>query len=141
MATKLNPYLSFDGNAREAIEFYQSVLGGELTLSTFGEFGMEGPQAAQVMHAQLETPSGYTIMASDTPPDWKYSPGTNISMSLSGGSAEADELKGFFEKLSEGATVTMPIERQMWGDDFGMLTDKFGIAWLVNIAGEQNEQS
>ena len=134
MASRLNPYLSFQGNAREAIEFYQQVFGGELTLSTFGEYGMADENVAnQVMHAQLETPSGYTLMVSDTPPGMDYTPGTNITVSLSGD--DADDLRGYFTKLSEGGTVTMPLEKQMWGDEFGSCTDRFGIPWMANISG------
>ena len=133
MASRLNPYLNFDGNAREAMEFYQSVLGGELTVNTFGEYGDEGPTKDGVMHAQLETPSGFTLMASDTPPGMPLDKGASVSISLSGD--DSDQLRGYWEKLSEGAEVTMPLERQMWGDEFGMLTDRFGVQWMVNIAG------
>jgi len=133
MASRLNPYLNFQGNAREAIEFYQQVFGGELTLSTFGEYGMDGPMADQVMHAQLETPAGYTLMVSDTPPGMEHVPGTNITVSLSGDDTE--ELRGYFAKLSEGGTVSMPLEKQMWGDEYGACTDRFGVPWMANISG------
>ncbi|MGW5240432.1 VOC family protein [Monashia sp. NPDC004114] len=133
MASRLNPYISFKDNARDAMEFYQSVFGGELNVSTFGEFGSDGPEASGVMHAQLESPSGYTIMASDTAPGMTYEPGSSITVSLSGD--DGDELRGYWDKLSDGGTVSMPLEKQMWGDEFGMVTDKFGIGWMVNIAG------
>ncbi|GAA5019035.1 VOC family protein [Terrabacter aeriphilus] len=133
MASRLNPYIGFQDNAREAMEFYRSVFGGELTVSTFGEFGDTGPRAEGVMHAQLETPSGYTIMASDTPDEMPYQPGTNVSVSLSGD--DGAELHGYWDRLAEDGRVMMPLEKQMWGDEFGMLTDRFGIGWLVNIAG------
>jgi len=136
MASRLNPYISFNGNAREAMEFYTSVFGGELTTSTFGEYGDTGPGSDGIMHAQLETPSGYTIMAADTPEGMSYEPGTNITVSLSGD--DSDELRGYWTKLSDGGTVAVPLEKQMWGDEFGQLTDRFGIGWLVNIAGEQS---
>jgi PhnB protein len=132
MASTLNPYLSFRGDARQALEFYQSVFGGELTLSTFGEFGMPGADADGIMHGQLETPSGYTLMASDTPEGMDYKPGTNITVSLSGDDTE--ELRGYFAKLAEGGTVTMPLEKQMWGDEFGQCVDKFGIPWMANVS-------
>ena len=136
MASRLNPYLAFNGTAREAMEFYKSALGGELTLSTFGEFGApEGVDPNGVMHAQLETPSGFTVMASDTMSGQPAPDQSSISVSLSGD--DADELRGYWDKLSEGGTVTMPLERQMWGDEFGMLTDRFGTSWMVNIAGER----
>ncbi|MFI5955981.1 VOC family protein [Cryptosporangium sp. NPDC051539] len=132
MASRLNPYLSFRGNAREAMEFYRSVLGGELNLMTFGQFGgAAGADADQIMHGQLETPAGYTLMGSDTPPGMSYHPGDNFTVSLSGDDAE--ELRGYFAGLAEGGTVQTPLEKQMWGDEFGALTDKFGVPWLVNI--------
>ncbi|CCH78765.1 conserved hypothetical protein [Nostocoides japonicum T1-X7] len=134
MASKLNPYVQFTDNAREALTFYAGVLGGEPTISTFGEFGAQDESyAGLVMHGQLETPAGFTIMASDTPPGMERSEGSSITISLSGDDAEA--LRGYFAGLSEGGTVGMPLEKQMWGDEFGQLTDKFGIGWLVNIAG------
>lgn len=139
MTTTLNPYIQFTDNAREAMEFYKGVFGGDLTMSTFGEFGGGDPEhqapADGIMHAQLNA-SGMTLMASDTPPGMPGSSGAQISISLSGD--DATELKGFWDGLSEGGQVTMPLEKQMWGDEFGMLTDKFGIAWMVNIAGEQS---
>ena len=136
MASRLNPYISFNGNARDAMEFYRSVFGGELNVSTFGEFGQsEGPEADKVMHAQLETPAGFTLMASDTPPGMEYSaPNSTITVSLSGDDAD---LRAYWEKLADGGTVLMPLEKQMWGDEFGMCVDQFGIPWMVNIAGRQ----
>ncbi|WP_144119216.1 VOC family protein [Catellatospora sichuanensis] len=134
MASRLNPYISFNGNAREAMEFYQGILGGNLTMSTFGEFGdKDAPYADQIMHAMLESDAGYTLMASDTPPGMAYHPGDNITVSLSGD--DGDKLRGYWEKLTEGGTVGVPLEKQMWGDEFGALKDRFGINWMVNIAG------
>lgn len=135
MASLLNPYLSFDGTAREAMEFYRDVLGGELELNTFGEYG--GSPADGVMHSHLGTPSGFHLMGADTPEGQSLTPGTNITLSLSGD--DADELGGYFQRLSEGGTVTLPLEKQMWGDTFGMFTDRFGIHWMVNISGEGDE--
>ena len=133
MTSRLNPYLSFPDTARQALEFYRGVFGGELTLSTFGEAGgAEGPDADKVMHGQLETPAGYTLMASDTPAGMETTVGTNISLSLSGD--DVDELRRYFAELSEGGTVTMPLEKQMWGDEFGMCLDRFGIVWMVNVS-------
>lgn len=132
MASRLNPYISFAGDARQAMEFYKSVFGGELTLNTFGESGMAGtPAEDQIMHSMLDSPSGYTIMASDTPPGMEHKPGTNVSVSLSGDDGE--ELRGYWEKLSAEGTVSVPFEKQMWGDEFGACTDKFGISWMVNV--------
>lgn len=136
MASRLNPYISFAGNARQAMEFYQSVFGGNLTMSTFGEFGaQDAPEADQIMHSQLETDNGFTLMASDTPPGMEHNPGTNITVSLSGD--DGDLLRGYWEKLSGSGTVQMPLEKQAWGDEFGSCVDQFGIPWMVNIAQAQ----
>jgi PhnB protein len=136
MASVLNPYLSFKDNAREAMEFYKAALGGELRMNTFGEYGDTGPSADGIMHAQLETAAGFTLMASDLPPGMEATPpGGTISISLSG--EDADELRGYWDKLSEGGSITMPLEKQMWGDEFGMFTDKFGVQWMVNIGQPQ----
>ena len=133
MASRLNPYISFKDDARDAMEFYKDVFGGTLNLSTFGEFGQpDSPDADKIMHAQLETDRGYTIMASDTPQGVEHHPGDNITVSLSGD--DGDELRRYWTRLSEGGTVTMPLEKQMWGDEFGSCRDKFGIGWMVNIS-------
>ena len=137
MASRLNPYINFPGNAREAMEFYAQVFGGDLNLSTFGEYGEQSaPGADKIMHAQLETSSGYTLMASDLPPGMDHRPGNNLAVSLSGD--DSDELRGYWEKLSAGGNVTMPLEKQMWGDEFGMCEDRFGITWMVNISQPQS---
>jgi PhnB protein len=135
MATRLNPYLSFKDNARDAMTFYQGVFGGNLTVHTFGEFraSQDPAEENKVMHAQLESPSGIVFMAADTPNAMEWKPGQNISMSLSGDNA--DELSRYFEQLSQGGAVVMPLEKQAWGDRFGLLKDKFGIDWMVNILG------
>ena len=136
MASRLNPYISFSENARAAMEFYRDVFGGTLSVNTFGEYGApDAPEADLVMHALLETDGGFTLMGSDTPPGMTFSPGDNISVSLSGDDAE--ELRGYWEKLSDGGTVSVPLEKQMWGDVFGMCVDRFGIPWLVNISEPQ----
>jgi PhnB protein len=137
MQSKLNPYISFKDNAREAMEFYKVVLGGKLILSTFKEsHASEDPiEGSKIMHALLETENGMTLMASDTPSQMEYHPGQNISISLSGDNEP--ELRGYWEGLSAGGTITMPLEKAPWGDTFGMLTDKFGINWMVNINGQK----
>jgi PhnB protein len=137
VASRLNPYISFDGNARQAMEFYQGVFGGTLTINTFGEYGApDAPEADKIMHGQLETDGGFTLMGADTPPGTEYNPGDNIAVSLSGD--DAGELRGYWEKLTEGGTVSVPLEKQMWGDEFGMCADRFGIGWMVNIGPSQS---
>lgn len=134
MPTSLDPYLNFRGNAREAMEFYRDIFGGELRISTFKEFGQSsGPGDEDlVMHADLVGSDGIRFMAADVPTGMEYRPGSNFAMSVSG-DAEA-ELRAIFERLSEGGSVTMPLEKASWGDTFGMCTDRFGIPWMVDIA-------
>jgi PhnB protein len=135
-SSRLNPYINFNGNARQAMEFYKSVFGGELTASTFGENGMaDSADADKIMHAQLETGAGYTLMGSDTPSHMEYTKLAGMSISLSGD--DGDALRGYWEKLSSAATVTMPLDKQAWGDEFGMCTDQFGVDWMVNISQPQ----
>ena len=136
MASRLNPYITFDGDARAAMEFYKDVFGGQLSLNTYGEYGPpDAPGADNIMHARLETRSGFTLMAGDNPPGQRLNAGNNIAVSVSGDDAE--ELRGYWEKLSADGTVTMPFEKQMWGDEFGMCVDKFGISWMVDIGEPQ----
>ncbi len=132
MAIILNPYLSFGQQAREAMEFYRSALGGDLTLSTFGQSGMnqDPSESNLVMHAQLNAANGMVLMASDTP-SHMGEPRGNGAISLSGEDESA--LRRYWEKLSEGATIIVPLEKAPWGDTFGMLTDRFDVQWMVNI--------
>jgi PhnB protein len=135
MTSLLNPYLNFNGTARQAMEFYRDVFGGDLTVSTFGELGAaDGADADKVMHAQLQTGAGYTIMGADVPGHMEYQPPAGFAVSLSG---DDDALHGYFDKLSAGGTITMPLAKQAWGDEFGMLTDRFGIQWMVNVSQPQ----
>ncbi|MEH0986157.1 VOC family protein [Micromonospora sp. CPCC 205556] len=137
MTSQLNPYLAFAGNAREAMEFYQQVFGGDLHLTTFGEFGTEDPALAdQVMHALLRTTSGHVLMASDLPPGVELRRGNGNTISLSGD--DADELRGYWQRLSEGGIVALALEKQMWGDEFGQCEDRFGVGWMVNISQPQS---
>ena len=136
MASRLNPYLNFNGNARQALEFYRGVFGGELNIMTFGDMGAaEGPDAGKIMHGQLETDAGYTIMAADTPPGMEYQGMHGFGVSLSGD--DGDTLRGYFEQLAAAGTETMPLQKQVWGDEFGMCVDRFGVPWMVNVNSSQ----
>ena len=136
MSMVLNPYLTFNGNARAAMKFYATVFGGELRLSTFGQYGTkEVAVRNKIMHAMLETDHGFTLMASDLAPGMEHTPGNTITISLSGDDAET--LRAYWKKLARGGEVAMPLERQVWGDEFGQCTDKFGISWMVNITQAQ----
>ena len=133
MATKLNAYLNFKDQSRPAMEFYKTVFGGKLELHTFKELGAaHSPDEEDLIMHSVLTSGDIEFMAADTPNDMEYKPAAGFGMSLSGDN-EA-ELKGYFDKLCEGGTVTVPMAKQVWGDQFGMCTDKFGVSWLVNIA-------
>ncbi|MGW3149685.1 VOC family protein [Streptomyces sp. NPDC001177] len=137
MTSRLNPYLSFNGDARQAMEFYKEIFGGTLDLKVFGDFGQpDAAGADKIMHGMLETPSGFTLMGADTPPGMERTIGDNFAVSLSGD--DDAELRGYWEKLSAGGSVSVPLEKQMWGDVFGMCTDRFGIPWMVNIGGSES---
>ena len=133
MVSRLNPYLSFPGNAREALEFYKDVFGGDVRMSTFGEFGTKEPAFQdKIMHGMLTTRAGYTIMASDTGPGMTTTVGNNVVCSISGDDSE--ELHRYWDRLSSSGMVSVPMDKQMWGDEFGSCVDKFGVEWMVNIA-------
>jgi PhnB protein len=138
MQSKINAYISFNDNAREAMEFYKTVFGGKLTVSTFKEFHVSSDPSEdnKLMHAMLEAENGIVIMGADTPKEMNYHDGARISISLSGDNEE--ELRAYWDKLSEEATVEQPLTQAQWGDTFGMLTDKFGIHWMVNIFGKKS---
>jgi PhnB protein len=131
----LNPYLSFRDNAREAMEFYRSVFGGELTISTFGDLGASDDPAEKdkVMHGMLQAPNGIVLMGADTPNGMEYTPAAGFSVSLSGDDAQA--LRGYWDALLDGGALGVPLEKAPWGDTFGMCTDRFGVDWMVNILG------
>ncbi|QEW04175.1 VOC family protein [Microbacterium lushaniae] len=134
MSMTLNPYLSFRDTARPAMEFYRSVFGGDLAIDTFAAYDMGQDPAENdlVMHAQLDTPRGFTLMASDTPGSLPYAPPAGFAVSLSGD--DDRELEGYWRALSDGGAITMPLETPPWGGRFGMLTDRFGVDWMVSIA-------
>jgi PhnB protein len=136
MTVRLNPYLRFQDTAREAMSFYHSVLGGELTVSTFADFHASDDPSEQdkVMHSQLETPDGLVLMASDTPSGMEYQPQSGVAVSLSGD--DEATLRGYWDRLSEDGTVMMPFEKAPWGDTFGMCVDRFGTSWMVNASGQ-----
>ena len=135
MTVRLNPYLSFRDTARQAVDFYHSVFGGELTVSTFAEMHASEDPAEQdkIMHSMLEGENGLVLMVADTPNSMEHTPPAGISISLSGD--DEPTLRGYWDKLVDGGTVTAPLEQAPWGDSFGMCVDRFGISWMVNIAG------
>ena len=138
MKSILNPYISFNNNAREALEFYHSIFGGTIEMSTFKEGGMSDGDPIEdnkIMHGMIQAENGMTFMAADSPKGVEYKTGTNSSISLSGDNEE--ELTSYYNGLSAGGTIGEPLTKAPWGDTFGMFTDKFGIQWMVNIAGSK----
>jgi PhnB protein len=137
MPITLDPYLHFRDNTRDAMEFYRSVFGGDLRMMTFKDFqaSQDPSEDDKIMHSRLEA-NDLIFMAADTPNHMEYQPGSNFSMSLSG--EDEAQLRGYFDKLADGGTVIQPLEKAQWGDTFGMLVDRFGVRWLVNVnQGEQ----
>ncbi len=140
--TSVSPYLGFDGNCEEAFEFYRSVFGGEFDgVSRYSEMPPDAatsPDAAnspadgdKIMHIALSIGNGQAIMGSDRPPGMGSTTfGDSVAISIFPDSSE--EGRRIFDALSAGGRVTMPYERQFWGDDYGMLTDRFGINWMVD---------
>ncbi|MDP9496453.1 MAG: VOC family protein [Actinomycetota bacterium] len=137
MTIRLNPYLSFRDTARQALEHYHAVLGGSLQLSTFAEMHASDDPTEQdkVMHGLLETDRGLVLMAADTPNNMEVAPPSGFAVSLSGD--DEAELRRYWDGLSADGTVALPLEPAPWGDSFGMLVDRFGVSWMVNISAPQ----
>lgn len=133
---KLEVYLFFKGNCREAMEFYKSVFGGELKMSTLGEspkdvletMKIDESRYNEIMHASL-TGGEIELMASDS--QMASDKAAKVELSLVG--TDEAEMRKIFEALAEGGKIKMPLEKQFWGDIFGMLSDKFGVDWNMNI--------
>ena len=138
MTVRLNPYINLRGSARDALAFYHSVFGGELHMSTYADGGMphQPEEAQKIMHGQLDAPNGMTLMVSDGPAGMPIPSESNISVSLSGD--DEATLRGYWNGLAAGGQPMMPLEKAPWGDTFGMLVDKFGVSWMVNIAGQRS---
>jgi PhnB protein len=131
---QLNPYLTFDGNCAEAMRFYERTLGGKLSLMTHAESPMADQtppgSADRIMHARLLLDGG-TLMASDAMagPDYQGMKGFSLSL----GYSQVDEAKRVFDALAEGGRVTMPFQKTFWAEGFGMLVDRFGMSWMINV--------
>ncbi|MCL4338680.1 VOC family protein [Patescibacteria group bacterium] len=133
--SRLHPYLNFNGQGFAAMNFYHSIFGGELKTQSYGESGQARKESEKklLMHAELKT-DNFTILASDGNEEHKVTMGNSVNMCLVGN--EAKQLTDYFNKLAEGGKITMPLAKQFWGDTYGMLTDKFGIHWMVNISAK-----
>lgn len=144
MTVKLNSYINFNGNAREAMEFYKTVFGGEVYSDTVGEFTDKTPDSGmpvaeadrdKVMHAYLKGENGIELMAADIMTGMTYEEGARITLTLNGDDEAL--LRGYWDRLSQGGQIALPLEKSPWGDTFGMVTDKFGISWMVDIGPVQ----
>ena len=151
MSVNATTHLNFRGDARAALEFYRSVFGGELMVATYADFGApkDTPDADKVVFGQVAAENGFRMMAYDVPatgqsarpsgPSTRRENGMTITqepffISLRGESV--DEITGYWEKLSEGATVVEPLASSQWAPLFGMLTDRFGVTWVVDVVAD-----
>jgi PhnB protein len=145
--TTVNIYLTFDGNCEEAFNFYKSVFGGEFPYvgrykdmpPEEGRKALSAVDGEKIMHISLPVSKETMLMGSDTGGEWasNYKPGNNFMISINADSKE--EADRFFNGLSAGGTVTMPMQNTFWGDYFGMWTDKFGINWMISFAAETHK--
>lgn len=135
----VSPYIAFKGNCREAIDFYKQALGAEeLYSETYGNSPMKemGPADA-IMHSTIKIGSSHVMMCDDLRPEAAASSPSNISLAI--GLDEVEKAKEYFNNLSQGGSVTMPLDKTFWAEAFGMLTDKFGINWMVNCDAPHGE--
>lgn len=139
MTTKLNTYIAFDGDARDAAQWYKSIFGGELFMDTMGKYADSMPvdeaDTDKIMHFFLKGEHGIEVMGADTPKGLPYDGGSRLTIALNGDDEAI--LRGYWDKLIDGGSVTMPLDKAPWGDTFGMLTDKFGVKWMVDIGPVQ----
>ncbi|TFB99271.1 MULTISPECIES: VOC family protein [unclassified Cryobacterium] len=152
MSITTTTHLNFRGDARAALEFYQSVFGGRVTIATYGDFGMpqDAPGAANVVFGQIETQAGFRVMAYDIA---GQAGGTAGAASVAGSTRRdngvtitdqpffvsvrgetLDEVQGYWAALSAGASIVEPLAASAWSPGFGMLTDAFGVTWILDVA-------
>ncbi|WP_022883134.1 VOC family protein [Gryllotalpicola ginsengisoli] len=137
MSVNFTPSLSFRGNAREAMEYYQSVFGGELRVITYGDAGLteHDAQPDQVMHAMLTGP--VSLMAADVPESMEFTPGSSIALSIWGDSADEAVFRDYFAKLSDGGSDLLPLNLAPWGDFYGQVTDRYGFTWMIDFSAPE----
>lgn len=139
MSVKVSAYIGFKDNAKEAAEFYKSIFGGELYMDTMGKYSDNMPMADEdkdlIMHGYLKGDNGLELMMADTPSSMEFREGSRITLALNGD--DENTLREYWDKLVEGGNVTIPLSKAPWGDTFGMLVDKFGVNWMVDIGPVQ----
>ncbi|MBO3089735.1 VOC family protein [Cellulomonas dongxiuzhuiae] len=134
MTISTTTHLNFRGQARDALELYRSVFGGDLTAVTYAQAGAvtDPLEADQVMWGQVASAAGFRVMAYDVPSHTAYEPGVNpVFVSVRG--TDADELRGHWENLAVGASVRVPLAEAAWSPLYGMLTDRFGVTWVLDL--------
>ena len=149
MSITTTTHLNFRGDARAALEFYRSVFGGDLSIATYGDFGMpaEAPGASNVVFGQLESENGFRVMAYDIPGATGGSAATAGTTRRENGVTltdqpffvsvrgdALDEVQGYWVALSVGASIIEPLAASAWSPGFGMLTDRFGVTWILDVA-------
>ncbi|MCR1983593.1 VOC family protein [Cellulosimicrobium cellulans] len=135
MSVQTTPHLNFRGDARAALELYRSVFGGELVVTTYGDLGQAADPAAGdlVVWGQVSAPSGFRVMAYDVPADRPWSPGeAPFFVSVRGDDVE--EVRRYWDALVDGSTVVAPLASSDWAPAYGMLTDRFGVTWVLDVA-------
>lgn len=149
MSITTTPHLNFHGDARAALEFYHSVFGGTITIATYGDFGMPAgvPGADKVVFGQVESAGGFRVMGYDIPGQSGGSAGVAGSTHRENGTTVTDqpffvsvrgetleEVQGYWAALSAGASIVEPLAASAWSPGFGMLTDSFGVTWILDVA-------
>lgn len=139
MNADITPCRRFPGHAKEAMEAYRSIFGGELQMMPFSAIYTDEEVAGQgdrIMHAELIINGATVLFASDIPPGMEATRGEDTPLSITGGPGESVEIRGYWDRLAEGGAVLMPLGEVPWGATFGQLTDRFGTIWMFNIAGQ-----
>ncbi|AOS61895.1 VOC family protein [Actinoalloteichus hymeniacidonis] len=134
MSVNVTPHLNFRGDARKALEFYQSVFGGKLVIAAYSDMGNTDPATADhVSFGQLTAENGFSVMAYDVYPHLEWDQGKDpFFVSVRG--TDTAELQGYWDKLVDGAEVKQPLGPSEWAPLYGQLTDRFGITWVLDIA-------
>ncbi len=139
MAINTVTHVNLRGNARQALTFYRSVFGGDLVAITYADaHNVQNPdEADQIMWGQVTSPDGFAIMAYDVPSSRPWSQG-DAPFFVSVRGKDADEISGYWKKLAEGSTIVVDLGPAGWAPLYGMLTDPFGITWVLDVAVEYN---
>ncbi|MCC2309789.1 VOC family protein [Cellulomonas chengniuliangii] len=134
MTVSTTPHLNFRGQARAALEFYQSVFGGDLAAITYADAGAVtvADEADQIMWGQVSSEAGFRVMAYDVPAHTPWEPGANpFFVSVRG--ADAEEVTGYWKNLADGSAIAVPLAPAAWAPLYGMLTDRFGVTWVLDV--------